>query len=248
MDWTLPVNLSTQGGGIDTLYYVILALTGVAFVLVEAGILWFLWRYRGGRGEGALYHHGSDRLEILWTTVPAVVFVVLAFYSGRIWNDLKGTGGVPDDAMELSISAKQFEWNITYPGLDAEMGTADDFTVRNHLHVPARRPVLARLRSEDVIHSFFIPALRVKQDVVPGMETSVWFEARKPTSLELACAELCGLGHYRMRAQVTVHEPSEYRAWSEEQSRQARAATGSASGEAAPAGAAPQDRSTTDGS
>lgn len=227
MDWILPANLSAQGGAIDTLYYVILVLTGVAFVLVEAGILWFLWRYRRGRGEGALYHHGSNRMEIFWTTVPAIVFVVLAFYSGRVWAELKGPGGVPDDAMVLTAEASQFEWNFTYPGSDGELGTDDDFTVRNHLHVPADRPVRVRLSSEDVIHSFFIPALRVKQDVVPGMETSVWFEAREPASLELACAELCGLGHYRMRAQVTVYDPAEYREWTDERSLQARSeATG----------------------
>jgi len=108
---------------------------------------------------------------------------------------------------------------VTYPGADGQLGTGDDFTVRNQLHVPVDTPVVVHLSSEDVIHSFFIPAFRVKQDAVPGMHIRVWFKAMETGEYELACAELCGLGHYRMRAAVTVHTADDYQRWLSEQSQ-----------------------------
>lgn len=223
MDWTLPANFSAQGGGIDELYYIILVVTGIAFVLVEAGILWFLYRYRDSGGREATYTHGSVRTEIVWTAVTAVTVVWLGIHSGQIWEELKGAEAYPEtpETVKLDVTARQFEWMITYPGQDGELGTDDDFTDRNRLHLPLGRPVVVRLRSEDVIHSFFIPKLRVKQDVVPGMVNRVWFEARKPGEVELGCAELCGLGHYRMRASVTIHPEGEYREWHDRRSREA---------------------------
>lgn len=222
LDWTLPVNLSLHRGGIDEMYYIILAVTAVAFVLVEAGVLWFLYRYRSREGREAHYTHGSNRLEILWTAVPAIVVILLGLRSGGLWADIKSPERYPDEAVEIDVRAKQFEWHFDYPGADGEHGTADDFSVRNHLHVPARRPVVARLTSEDVIHSFSIPTLRVKQDAVPGMTTTTWFEAAEPAEVEMGCAELCGLGHYRMRATVTVLPPEEFDSWQAKQSAAAQ--------------------------
>ena len=213
MDWALPPDLSTQGVVIDRLFWIILAITGIAFLLVEAGILWFAIRYRRRDGRQALYTHGSKRLEVAWTAAVAVTMVVLGIYSGQLWNELKGREAFAGDAFRLDVAAKQFEWNITYPGADGRLGNADDFTLRNQLHVPTGEKVIVRLTSEDVIHSFFVPQLRVKQDAVPGMTTRAWFRATEPGEFELGCAELCGLGHYRMRARVTVHEPEEFRAW-----------------------------------
>lgn len=221
MDWTLPPNLSANAGAVDDLYYLILIITGIAFVIVEAGILWFAFRYRERPGRRAVYVHGDDRLEIAWTAVTALVVVYLGFYSGQVWAELKAEDSVPEDAYVVDVSVKQFEWMFTYPGADGELGTADDFTERNHLHVPAERPVEVRLRSEDVIHSFFIPELRVKQDAVPGMTTRTWFVASEPASLELACAELCGLGHYRMQAEVTIQTPADFEEWHAERAAEA---------------------------
>lgn len=221
MDWALPPNLSVQGATIDQLFWIIVVITGIAFVLVEVGILWFAFKYRRREGRKAFYTHGSKRLEVLWTAVPAVTMVVLGIYSGRVWADIKARDSAPAGALTLGVAAKQFEWNITYPGEDGELGNGDDFTVRNQLHIPADEPVVVRLTSEDVIHSFFIPELRVKQDAMPGMEIPVWFEATEPGELEIGCAELCGLGHYRMRASVTVHEAEDFRAWMAEQTAEA---------------------------
>ncbi len=222
MHWSLPANLSIHGIPIDRLFLIILVITGIAFVLVELGILWFAFKYRRREGRRARYTHGSKRLEILWTAVPALVLVFLGVYSGSIWADIRSETSFPADALTLDVTAKQFEWNVAYPGVDGTPGTEDDFTIRNQFHIPAGEPVVVRLQSEDVIHSFFIPQLRVKQDAVPGMTIPVWFEATEPGEMEIGCAELCGLGHYRMRGRVVIHEPGTYEAWTREQSGQGR--------------------------
>lgn len=226
MDWTLPANLSANTGSVDDLYYLILAITGLAFLLVEAGILWFVFKYRSREGHTATYTHGDDRLEILWTAVPALVLIFLGIHSGQLWADLKVDERMPGDAFVVDVAAQQFEWHFTYPGADGELGTSDDFTDRNRLHVPADRPVKVRLTSEDVIHSFFIPELRVKQDAVPGRVTTAWFEVTESGELEMGCAELCGLGHYRMSARVTVQEGAEFDDWHAGRSAEAAGAAG----------------------
>jgi cytochrome c oxidase subunit 2 len=131
----------------------------------------------------------------------------------RVWLDIKQAERFPETALELAVHAKQFEWNVTYPGADGRLGSEDDFELRNQLHLPVSRPVRVRLTAEDVIHSFFLPNFRVKQDAVPGMEIPVWFEATDTGQFVLGCAELCGLGHYRMRGTVTVHNPEAYDTW-----------------------------------
>jgi cytochrome c oxidase subunit 2 len=213
MQWILPPSASSYAGDIDFLYYLILVITGVAFVVVEVGLLWFAIRYRARPGRRATYTHGNMRAEVVWTAIPAVTVVVLGLMSGGVWNDIKGRDSVPADALPYRVTARQFEWNVTHPGPDGVLDTPDDFTLRNQLHVPVGRPVVIHLGSEDVIHSFFVPAFRVKQDAVPGMHIRVWFEATEVGAYELACAELCGLGHYRMGAMVTVHETREFDEW-----------------------------------
>lgn len=218
MDWTLPQNLSVHGGAIDEAYYIILVMTVIAFVLVEVGILWFLFKYRNRRAD---YTHGNNTAEIIWTAIPAIAMVWLGVHSGGIWADVKGDAGMPEDAFELGVTASQFEWMITYPGQDDELGTADDFTIRNDLRFPVGRDVLVRLHSEDVIHSFFLPYLRVKQDAVPGMTTRTWFQATEASEFQLACAELCGLGHYRMQASARAMPPGEFDSWYDQRSAEA---------------------------
>lgn len=213
MNWMLPPSASTYAGEIDGLYYMILVITGIAFVIVEVGLLWFLIAYRSRPGRRARYTHGNNTAEIVWTAVPAVVVVIIGLLSGGVWMRIKGRDSAPANAIPIRMLAKQFEWHVTYPGPDGRLDTADDFQLRNQLHVPAGRPVNLRLEAEDVIHSFFVPAFRVKQDAVPGMHIPVWFEATTPGQYEIACAELCGLGHYRMRGMVTVHAGDAYEQW-----------------------------------
>jgi cytochrome c oxidase subunit 2 len=215
LTWLLPPGASTFVGEIDWLYDAILVVTGAAFILTEAALIWFLVRYRGRPGRRAVYHHGTATAEYIWTGVTAIVVVWIGLASAGGWHRIKSREGIPADAYPMAIRAKQFEWHFTYPGPDARIGTADDFTVRGQLHVPVNRPIVATMESEDVIHSFFVAPFRIKQDVVPGMHIQVWFQPTTVGTYELGCAELCGLGHYRMRAVVTVHTQQDYDRWAE---------------------------------
>jgi cytochrome c oxidase subunit 2 len=219
MDWILPEAVSTYAAAIDRTYYMILVITGLAFVIVEAALIWFMIKYRSRPGRKAYYTHGSMRAEVIWTAVPAVVVVMIGILSGGVWNDIRGRDSVPDGALPIAVSAKQFEWNVTYPGPDGALDSDDDFTRRNLLRVPVDTPVVVTLTSEDVIHSFFIPAFRVKQDAVPGMRIRVWFQLTKTGDYDLACAELCGNGHTTMGASVSVVSMEEYQQWLAEGSR-----------------------------
>lgn len=209
-----PISISTYGGDIDRLFYVILVITGLIFVIVQGALIYMVLRYRHREGRKAYYIHGNTRAEIIWTAIPFVIVVFIAAASMGTWRDLRDTSRFPAPDVEIEVTAKQFEWNVTYPGADNRLGTEDDFTRRNQLHLPVGRVVHVHLGAEDVIHSFFLPEFRVKQDAVPGMRIPVWFEATQTGTYTLGCAELCGLGHYRMRGTVTVHEGAAFDAWS----------------------------------
>lgn len=212
----LPEGASTFAADIDWLFMLILVITGVVFVLVQATLVVFLIRYRRRDGRKAGYTHGSTRLEIVWTAVTAVIVLALAFLSRELWFDIKDPDRFPAAGLELLVTGKQFEWNITYPGADGVLGTADDVVSRNRMHVPVGVPVHLMLESEDVIHSFFVPEFRVKQDLVPGMRIPAWFEATRTGEFAIGCAELCGLGHYRMSGTVIVQTAEEFERWHHE--------------------------------
>jgi cytochrome c oxidase subunit 2 len=213
MHWWFPSNASSVGGQVDSLFYVILYITGAVFVLVEAALLIFLVRYRRRDGQRATYVEGSTRAEIIWTTIPAVILVSLALFSQPLWSKIKNADTYPKDADRLAVEAKQFEWHITYPGPDGKLGTDDDFMKKDELHLVVNRDYVIDLTSRDVVHDFFIPAFRIKQDAVPGMHILVWVRPTVVGTYELACAELCGLGHYRMRALVVVQTAPEFAVW-----------------------------------
>lgn len=213
MSWLLPESVSTFGPDIDRIYYLILIITGIVFFATEGILLWFIFRYRHKEGRRASYIHGSLKAEVIWTLTPFLIVLGIAFMSRGVWAEVRDPASIPGDAMELVMTASQFEWNATYPGADGTLGTDDDFVSRNIIHIPVDRPVRVTLRSEDVLHSFFLPDLRVKQDAVPGMEIPVWFEVTRTGEYPLACAELCGLGHYRMGATLFVDSQADYDAW-----------------------------------
>jgi cytochrome c oxidase subunit II len=213
MDWGFPQNVSTFGAQIDATYGAIFYVTALAFVIVQGLLLYCIVRFRHREGRRAVPTHGNTKLEILWTAVPLVGVLFVAYMSAAVWLDIKSAERIPRDALEMAVHAKQFEWNVTYPGPDGRLGTADDFTTRNQLHIPVGRPVRVTLTAEDVIHSFFLPHFRLKQDAVPGMAIPLWFEATETGEYALACAELCGLGHYRMRGSVTVHSAEAFETW-----------------------------------
>ena len=219
MNWILPPGVSTFAPAIDRIYYVILVITGIAFVVTEVALVVFLIKYRARPGRRAVYIHGSTKAEIIWTAVPAVTVIIIGLLSVSVWTEIRGRNSVPEGAYPIGVHAQQFEWMVTYPGSDGILGTEDDFELRNQLHVPVDTPIAIHLTAEDVIHSFFIPQFRVKQDAMPGMPQRLWFQVTEPGDYELACAELCGLGHYLMRAAVTVHTADGYQQWLSEQAQ-----------------------------
>jgi cytochrome c oxidase subunit II len=210
----LPEDVSTFGREIDSLFYLIYYITAVTFILVTVLMVVFLIMYRRKEGRRAVYSHGNTTLEIIWTIIPAAILIVLSFMSVSTWAKVKRHA--PESDFELQVAAKQFNWEVVYPGPDGKLNTEDDVKFDNDLHVPVNKVVRVHLTSKDVIHSFFLPNLRLKQDAVPGRTILVWFEATKPGRYELPCAELCGFGHSGMKGWLYVHTPEEYAKWAGE--------------------------------
>jgi cytochrome c oxidase subunit II len=227
LDWWLPENVSTFGRDIDWLFHLIYYITGITFILVFATMLAFIVMYRDRPGRKARYTHGNTTLEIVWTVVPALILVILTLLSVPAWSRIKMS--MPDTDFTVQVTAKQFNWQVVYPGADGKFGTADDKMLLDEMHVPVNKPIRVILKSQDVIHSFFVPQFRIKQDAVPGHEIRAWFDATKPGKYEWPCAELCGFGHSGMRGWIYVHTPEEYQKWAAE----------NLTAEAAPAAAEP---------
>jgi cytochrome c oxidase subunit 2 len=218
MHWWFPENASSYGSEIDRLFLIILYITGIVFVLTEAALLWFLFKYRRREGVKATYVEGNTRAEIIWTAIPAVICVLLGLFSQPLWSRIKEPENFPADAITYGVTAKQFEWHFTYPGPDGKLDTPDDFEKRNELHLVVNKNIKFRMQSLDVIHSFYIPQFRLRQDVVPGMTITAWVKPTRTGEFEVACSQLCGLGHYRMRSRVIVQTQEEFDRWQQAQS------------------------------
>jgi cytochrome c oxidase subunit 2 len=191
---------------IQTAYYLILALTGFIFVLVEGVLVVFVWRYRSrGRGrevEGAQVH-GHTRLELIWTGAPIVILAVIAAF---VFYELPGIDKAPaaTDPIHITVEGHQFYWQFDYPNGARSIGD---------LHVPVGAVVDLRVVSADVVHSWWIPALGGKAQAIPGRTNHSWFEATSAGSYEGECAELCGLYHASMTAHVVAEPEAAYRAY-----------------------------------
>jgi cytochrome c oxidase subunit 2 len=183
-------------------------------VLVAGAMIAFLVLYRHRDGRRATYTHGNATLEIVWTVVPALILVILTFLSVPTWGRIKYQ--VPQSDIHIRITAKQFNWEVTYPGPDGKFDTDDDKTFDNELHLPVGKPVVLHLTARDVIHSVFIPQARFKQDAVPGRVIDQWVQITKPGKYEIPCAELCGFGHSGMKGYLFAHTPDEYQKWVKE--------------------------------
>jgi cytochrome c oxidase subunit 2 len=221
--WWLPEDISVVGFGseCDSLFNGILVVTAIAFFVTQAILILAIWKFGdSGSARRADYIHGHHKLEIVWTIVPASVLVIIAFVQLGTWKKIKFPDHFPQELQEklnkntpfAEVLAGQFDWRITYPGEDGKIGGRDDIHVFNNLHVPRGQKILIHLRSRDVLHSFYVPTLRLKQDAVPGMTIPVWFETKaetKPGDYDLMCAELCGWGHYKMKGNLHVHESVE---------------------------------------
>jgi cytochrome c oxidase subunit II len=220
-DWWLPPNVSTLGRDVDALFMIVFVITGVVFIGTQIALGWVSWKYVDGPGTKASYFHGSQRLEVIWTIIPAATLVFIALYQMGTWADIKFRASAPKVAPLCEVTARQFQWMMRYPGPDGKLNTPDDLHTVNDLHFVMKKPVLIYLQTQDVLHSFFLPQMRIKQDAVPGLRIPVWFDADKPGHYELVCAELCGWGHYKMRGNVTVHETQEqFDEWMKNQLRE----------------------------
>ena len=209
----LPESASSIAPKIDQLFWVIFWITGFFFFLVQGGLLFFVLKYRAKKGRSASYVHGNTLLEIIWTVIPALILVGLTVASQKLWVEIRSPSHMPASSLQVELLAEQFAWNVRYPGPDGLFGTADDISTINQLHLPVGTPVTINIRSKDVIHSFFVPEFRIKQDAVPGLPTRVWLEAVRPGQFEIRCAELCGLGHYRMKGFVTTQPMEDFQKW-----------------------------------
>ncbi len=235
--WWFPEAITAEGREVDKQFMNTLWVTGVTFIASQLALAWAVVRFRN-RGQRAAYSHGNKTFEILWTSATAIVFLGLGFMARDAWASLHFRGAGPG-AMQIEVTAQQFAWNFRYPGADGQWGrtklsaisdsggnplgldpddpAAKDDLVMPVFSVPAGREVELILKTKDVTHSFFVRELRLKQDTVPGLEIRVHFTAEKPGQYEVACAELCGLGHHRMRSFLTVLAPSDYEKWMAEQ-------------------------------
>lgn len=210
----LPEDVSEHGHTIDHLFFFITGLTAVVFVGTEVAMFWFIWKYdRKVNFNPIKFTHGSHTLEVVWTIVPAATLLFIAIYQMNAWAQVKLYSHMPRIAPTVEVAARQFEWRLRYPGKDGQIGTPDDLHLVNDLHLPVNEDILVELKSMDVLHSFFLPQMRVKQDAVPGMRIPVWFRATKEGTYDLVCAELCGWGHYKMKGRLTIESRAKFDEW-----------------------------------
>jgi cytochrome c oxidase subunit 2 len=196
-----PPEASTIAPYADALYFFLLAITVIGCLLVGGLVIGFSVRYRKERSPEATQIEGSTLLEATWTLIPLGLFLV-AFVWGallyfRIYNP-------PPNAMQVYVVGKQWMWKAEHPGGQHEIDA---------LHIPTGRPVQVTLISQDVFHSFSIPAFRVKREAIPGRYTTVWFQATKPGTYHLFCTQYCGTQHSGMIGQIIAMKPDDYRAW-----------------------------------
>ncbi len=209
MNWLrsllLPVEGTAYARDADNLFLFIVLLSAFFFLLIAGLLGWFVWRYRSARRREPaphLTHHLG--LEIAWSVIPLVLVIVIFFWG---FQNYMAVTTAPGDALEIQVTAKRWLWTFEYPN-----GTR---TI-NEIHVPLGKPVKLIMSSEDVIHSFFVPSFRIKQDVLPNRYTELWFIPNTPGLHTVLCAEYCGRSHSDMLAKIWVDDDAKYEKWLEE--------------------------------
>jgi cytochrome c oxidase subunit 2 len=221
--WWFPTVASVHGAEIDAVFMAVLVVSGVAFVITQGLLGYFVARYGTSGREKAGYWHDNPKAEFFLLTGTAVILVILVFMGQQVWSKFFFTDA-PANALQVNVLAQQFGWTFQYPGADGVFGRTDirkmsssnpmgldetdpagkDDVIAPVLHLIANRPTTVNLRSKDVIHSFFLPNQRVKQDAVPGLAIQITFTPTVAGDYPIACAELCGLNHYSMESTLTV--------------------------------------------
>ncbi len=244
----LPVAASEHGLITDRMFWISMGVITFAFFVTNALLFTFPFIYRHKKGKVATFFPVNHKLELIWTVIPAIVMAVLVFSGFKVWRDI--TSKAPDNAVVIEVTGHQFGWYVRYSGNDdSKLGnnnykliddtnslgidltdehSFDDFTT-TEMHFPKGVPVLLKIKAQDVLHSVYLPYMRVKMDAVPGMPTKFWFvpnmttdEMRYKTgnpdfNYKLNCTEICGRGHFGMAMTVFVDTPEEYAAWCKEQ-------------------------------
>ncbi len=197
-----PEQASSIAGSVDQLYLFLTAVTLFFTVLIFSIIFYFMIKYRRrSPDERPKAIEGSFPLEVLWTAIPTFIVAVIFIWSSLLYFK---NSEPPKGSMEIFVTGKQWMWKVEHPEGQREI---------NELHVPLGRPVKLTMTSEDVIHDFFVPAFRVKKDVLPGRYTTLWFQATKVGTFHLFCAQYCGAFHAGMIGSVIVQEPDEFERW-----------------------------------
>ena len=202
IDW-FPAQGSTQAEDIDTLYYVLMVPSVIFFVLVMTIAIYCVIAFRakpGEKGDGA-HIHGNTKLEVIWVTIPFIIVTALAVYGWIVLDDIEAKQ--PNELI-VNVTGEQFAWSFDYPGEKVKS---------NELVLPVDRGVHFKIHAKDVLHSFWVPEFRMKQDAVPGIETNTRVTPSKVGTYPVVCAELCGIGHATMRQQVRVVPTEEWEAW-----------------------------------
>jgi cytochrome c oxidase subunit 2 len=225
--WWLPENVSSYGREIDNLFYIILGLTGFFFVLTEVVMVYAMARFSYRPGEKSTYTHGSHRLELLWTAVPAAILLFIAFTQIRAWEGIKYRSRMPNPDLTLTVTARQWEWRMRYSAQPdafrydeadlkdrvakerqarawAESPQIDDVHLTNEIHCWRGANVKVWLRTVDVLHSLTIPNLRIKQDTLPGKTIPMWFKATKSNTRFLVTNPQTGEGRLEEPADKTM--------------------------------------------
>lgn len=220
----LPDNYSQSGIAIDKLFYLVHWICAFFFLGVGLLIVYCLWKFADPKRERAAYFKEHLGLELIWSIIPAAILLWLAFYQLNTWETQRvnrpmvqvGDTTVPKAPL-VRVYAKQFGWEFKYAGADNTFDTIDDVSSENLMVVPSGEPIVLQLESRDVIHSFFVPQLRLKHDVVPGMTQFAWFTPTDNATMSIVCAELCGWGHYKMNATLKIVPPAEFNNWMKDQ-------------------------------
>jgi len=238
--WWFPPAITPVGHQIDQQFFATFIVTGIVFVLAQLALAWLVFKYRD-HGQKARFVRGNHMLEIIWTTATLVIFVGLGVMAAHAWGEVHFGGPAPG-ALQVEVTGVQFVWNFRYPGPDGKFGRIDpkdidasvgnplgldsndpaskDDIVSGDLYLPVNRPIELMLRSQDVIHSFFVRELRIKQDTVPGIVIPVHFTVTKIGNYEITCNQLCGLGHYHMHAMLHVLSAADFQQWEQKQEAQ----------------------------
>ena len=237
----LPVAASTHAGEIDQMIVIVHWLMLVLFVGWGAFFLFVLVRFRKSANPKASYTGAKGKISKgLEVAIALVEVALLLFYAIPAWAKRVRDFPPESEAVLIHVIGEQFAWNVHYPGVDGKFGRTDpklvsadnpigldradpaakdDITTINQLNLPVDKPIMIRLSSKDVIHSFGLYEMRVKQDAIPGLDMPVWFIPNRIGEYEITCSQLCGLGHYRMRGFVSVKSDADYRAWLAEEAK-----------------------------